>query len=164
MVEGVKRILAHDCGPFWQFVKYGAIGALATGIQVVVFYFLASTVLRCLKQDDLAVWLLGLPVAEVSDAVRGMRFALATAIGFLFSNVVCWLLNRAFVFRSGRFAWYKEFLLFVGVSGLAMALATALGWMLIHQLAMMTSLAVLLEIAVSFSFNYFLRKFVIFKG
>ena len=164
MIERLKKILSHECGPFWQFVKYGAIGVLSTGVQVVVFYLLAATVLRCLKQNDLAVRLLGLPVAEVTDAVRGVRFAVATALGFVCANVFCWLMNRAFVFRSGRFAWYKEFLLFIGVSGLAMALATALGWALIHGYSMMTSLAVLVEVVVSFLFNYFLRKFVIFKG
>lgn len=164
MFERLKRILSHDCGPFWQFIKYGAIGVLATGIQVAIFSLLAATCLKCLTVDDFAVRWLGLPAADITDAVRGVRFAIATAIGFVFANIVCWLLNRAFVFRSGKFAWYKEFLMFIGVSGVAMVLATALSWVLIHKLSMMTTLAMLLEVVVSFLFNYFLRKFVIFKG
>lgn len=164
MTERLKRFLSPDCGPLGQFVKYGAIGVLATGVQVAVFYLLAATVLRCLKEGDWAVRLAGMPAADVSDAVRGVRFALATAVGFCCSNVLCWALNRALVFKAGKFAWYKEFALFIGVSGLAMALATGLSWLLIHACSMMTTVAVVLEVLVSFLFNYFFRKFVIFKG
>ncbi len=164
MFEALKRILSHDCGPFWQFVKYGAIGAGATCVQVALFYVLAATALPCLKADDWAVRLIGLPSASVSEFARGIHFVVATAIGFFFANVLCWLLNRTFVFRSGKYVWYKEFAFFIGVSGLAMALATGLSWALIHLAGLMTTLAVLIEVLVSFLFNYFLRKFVIFKG
>ena len=54
--------------------------------------------------------------------------------------------------------------MFFSVSGLAMALATAISWVLIHQWGLMTTLAVLVEVVVSFLFNFFIRKFVIFKG
>ena len=36
--------------------------------------------------------------------------------------------------------------------------------LLIHACSMMTTVAVVLEVLVSFLFNYFFRKFVIFKG
>ena len=53
MIAYLKKILSHDCGPFWQFVKYGAIGVMATLVQTGVFYFLASTVFRCLTADHI---------------------------------------------------------------------------------------------------------------
>lgn len=164
MFDSVKRFLSPDCGPFGQFVKYGAIGVLATGVQVVVFYCLAVSLLPCLGTGDWFVRHLGLPSAEVADGVRATRFAVATALGFLVSNLLCWFLNRTFVFRRGRFVWYQEMALFLGVSGLAMALATGLCSLLIHLCALMTTLAILIEVVVSFLLNYFLRKFVIFKG
>ncbi|MBQ8125872.1 MAG: GtrA family protein [Kiritimatiellae bacterium] len=164
MSDRIGKILSHDAGPFWQFVKYGAIGALATAVQAVAFYALAATVLRCLTPDDVAVRLLGLPAASISETVRALRFAAATALGFAVSNVLCWILNRAFVFRPGRYRWWTELALFVLVAATAMALATALGGVLIARCGLMTTLAVLVEIVVSFFFNFALRKFVIFKG
>ncbi len=164
MSDRIGKILSHDAGPFWQFVKYGAIGALATAVQAVAFYTLAATALRCLTPDDVAVRLLGLPAASVPESVRALRFAAATALGFAVSNVLCWLLNRAFVFRAGRYRWWTELALFLLVSGTAMALATALSGFLIASCGLMTTLAVLVEVAVSFFFNFILRKFVIFKG
>ena len=73
-------------------------------------------------------------------------------------------MNRWFVFKPGRYAWSVELVMFFSVSGLAMALATAISWVLIHQWGLMTTLAVLVEVVVSFLFNFFIRKFVIFKG
>lgn len=164
MIAAVRRFLSHECGPFGQFVKYGVIGVLSTGVQVAVFYLLAATCLPCLKADDLAVRLLGLPAAEVTDSIRALRFGGATALGFVVSNLFCWQMNRWFVFRSGRYHWSVELLLFLSVSGLAMLIATLLSGFLIDRLGLMTSLAVLIEVVVSFLFNYFLRRFVIFKG
>ena len=113
-VEGPwwRRFLSHDSGPFAQFVKYGAVGVASTLAQMLVFYLLASTCCRCLGSDDMAVKWLGLPAVDVSDWVRSLRFAVDTVIGFSVANVFCWLMNRVFVFRPGKFAWYKEFALF----------------------------------------------------
>ena len=169
MSGALTRFLSHDAGPFAQFVKYGAIGVAATCVQTGVFYVLASCWLRCLAPDDWAVRFLGLPAGaftggEAWYAARGTYAAVDTAAGFLVANVFCWLMNRWFVFKPGRYAWSVELVMFFSVSGLAMALATAISWVLIHQWGLMTTLAVLVEVVVSFLFNFFIRKFVIFKG
>jgi putative flippase GtrA len=159
-----RRFLSHDSGPFAQFVKYGAIGVASTLVQMVVFYLLASTVCRCLGPDDWAVKWFGLPQVDVSHVVRGFRFAVDTVLGFTVANVFCWLMNRAFVFRPGKFAWYKEFGMFFCAAAGAMALATGLSWMLINWVGLQTTTAVVIEIVVSFLVNFFVRKFFIFKG
>ena len=164
MSDRIGKILSHDAGPFWQFVKYGIIGVLSTAVQAVAFYVLAATVLKCLDPDDVAVRLLGLPATSVSATVRALRFAAATALAFAVSNVFCWLLNRAFVFRAGRYRWWTELALFLFVSATAMALATALSGFLIARCGLMTTVAVLVEVVVSFLFNFVIRKCVIFKG
>ena len=164
MCKAIAKILSHDCGAFWQFVKYGIIGVLSTAIQTAAFYLLASTCLKCLAADDWAVRLAGLPHVDVPHAVRALRFAVATGAGFVVSNVFCWLMNRRFVFRAGRYGWCGELLFFMSVSGTAMALATVISYVLIHRAGLMTSAAVALEVVVSFVFNYFMRKFVIFRG
>ena len=164
LVAFVKHVLSHDAGPFWQFVKYGAVGVMSTCVQVGVFYLLATTCLKCLAADDWAVRLLGFSAADVSDAVRAWRFAVATGIGFVIANVFCWLMNRWFVFRPGKFRWYIEFVMFFGAATLATVIALGLSSALIHFAGLMTSAAVLIEIVASFLINYFTRKFFIFRG
>ena len=167
--RSIARILSHDCGPFWQLVKYGAVGVAATVVQTAVFYTLAATCLKCLTADDWAVRFLGLPAASFDGgapwyASRGILAAAATAAGFAVANAFCWLMNRWFVFKPGRHRWYAEFAMFFGVAALATVVALGVMKWLIDTCGMMTSLAVAVEIAVSFVFNFFMRKFLIFKG
>ena len=159
-----RRFLSHDSGAFAQFVKYGVIGVLATCVQMVGFYLLAATCLKCLGADDWAVRFLGLPSVEVSDGVRAFRAAVATAGGFTVANIFCWIMNRLFVFKPGKFRWYVEFLMFFGVAALATVVALGVQSLLIKYFGMMTTAAVIVEVVVSFLMNFFVRKFVIFKG
>lgn len=171
----VKRILSHDCGPFWQFVKYGVIGVLATCVQTGIFYLLALTCLKCLTPDDFAItfakkfFALDLPSAAFTGAEpwwasRGTLAAAATAVGFVVANVFCWLMNRRFVFKPGKFKWYAEFGMFFGAATLATAIALGAMKVLIDCFGLMTTLAVVVEVVVSFLVNFFVRKFFIFKG
>ena len=161
----LKQILSHDSGPFWQFVKYGVIGVMATLVQTGVFYLLATTCLKCLGADDVMVRHLGFAEAGgITDGVRAFRFSLATAAGFILSNVFCWLMNRWFVFRPGKYRWQIEFLMFFGVSTVATVIALGTSSALIRWCGLMTTLAVLIEVFVSFLVNFFIRKFFIFKG
>ena len=168
MIDYVKKILSHDSGPFWQFVKYGAIGVMATLVQTGVFCLLASTCLKCLTADDVAVKLLGLPAASFTGEEawclsRGMLAAYATAVGFFVANVFCWLMNRWFVFRPGKFRWQVELCMFFGASTLATFIALGTSWALINWFGLMTTLAVIVEVIASFLVNFFVRKFFIFK-
>ena len=160
----VRRFLSHDSGPFAQFVKYGAIGVLSTCVQMIGFYLLAATCLKCLGADDWAVRFLGLPSVEVSDGLRAFRAAVATAGGFTVANIFCWIMNRLFVFKPGKFRWYVEFLMFFGVAALATVIALGVQSLLIKYFGMMTTAAVIVEVVASFLMNFFVRKFVIFKG
>jgi len=165
----IRRFLSHDCGPFAQFVKYGAIGVAATVVQFAVFYLFASTCLKCLTPDDKAVKLLGIPSVAFSGAeqwceARWFLAGVATAAGFTVANVFCWLMNRAFVFRPGKFRWYVEFGMFFGVAAIATAIALAVQSVLIEFVGMTTSAAVVIEVVVSFMLNFFARKFFIFRG
>ena len=160
----VRRFLSHDSGPFAQFVKYGVIGVLSTCVQMIGFYLLAATCLKCLGTDDWAVRFLGLPSVEVSDGVRAFRAAVATAGGFTVANIFCWMMNRLFFFKPGKFRWYVEFLMFFGVAALATVVALGVQSLLIKYFGMMTTAAVIVEVVASFLMNFFVRKFVIFKG
>ena len=160
----MRRFLSHDSGPFAQFVKYGVIGVLSTCVQMIGFYLLAATCMKCLGSDDWAVRFLGLPSVEVSDGARAFRAAVSTAGGFTVANIFCWIMNRLFVFKPGKFRWYVEFLMFFGVAALATVVALGVQSLLIKYFGMMTTAAVIVEVVVSFLMNFFVRKFVIFKG
>ena len=121
--QRARSFLSHDSGACAQFVKYGVIGVLSTCVQMGAFYVLAATVLKCLGPEDWAVRFLGLPAVSVGAGVRAFRAAVATAIGFTVANVFCWLMNRLFVFKPGRYRWYVEFSLFFGVAALATVVA-----------------------------------------
>ena len=149
---------------FFQFVKYGANGVIATYVQTATFYLLGATCLCCLGPGDLAVRYLGLPSADVSDGVRAFRFAAATATGFVVANVVCWLMNRWCVFTPGKFRWHVELALFFGASTLATMVALGISSALIRVVGLMTTIALAIEVVVSFFVNFFVRKFFIFKG
>ena len=165
MSGSIKKILSHDSGPFWQFVKYGAIGVMATLVQTGVFYMLATTSLKCLGGDDIMVKWFGFSAASgITDGVRAFRFLIATSLGFIVSNVFCWLMNRWFVFRPGKFRWYVELGMFFGTSTIATIIALGTSSVLISWLGLMTTLAVIIEVVVSFCVNFFVRKFFIFKG
>lgn len=157
-------LFSRDCGVFLQFAKYATVGALATLVQVLVFYLLASTLLKCLAPGDWAVEYLDLPSVSLSPGRRAFLADVSTVCGFVVSNVFCWLLNRAFVFRPGRHRWYVEFALFFGVSGAAAGIAILLQSMMIRYFGMMTSAAFAVQIAVALSLNFFARKFFVFKG
>ena len=136
---------------------------------MAVFYALAATCLKCLTPDDWAVATLGLPSVTFDGtepwyAARWFLAALATAVGFTAANVFCWLMNRAFVFRPGRFAWYAEFAMFYGAAAGATVVALAVQSLLIRYCGMMTSAAAIIEVVVSFMVNFVVRKFYIFGG
>ena len=165
----LRRIISRESGPFWQFVKYGAIGVMSTIVQLCVFYALASTCLKCLTADDIAVKYLGLKSAYFSGQEpwyfsRGMIASAATAIGFTISNIFCWLMNRAFVFMPGKFRWWAEFGMFYGAATFATVVALGIMTLLIDLFGVTTSFAAFVEVAVSFLVNFFVRKFFIFKG
>jgi len=157
-------VLCERSRGFAQFVKYGTNGVIATYVQTGVFYALGATCLLCLGPDDWAVRYLRLPSVDVADSVRGLRFAVATAAGFVVANVVCWLMNRWFVFTPGKFRWYVEFGMFFCTSLVATVVALGLSWALINWAGLMTTIAVGIEVVVSFFVNFFVRKFFIFKG
>ena len=149
---------------FWQFVKYGAIGSVATLIQLVTFYLMAATVLRCLRADDPMVVHLGLPaMAEASETLRTAYFLVDTAVGFTVANVFCWVMNRTFVFKPGRFHWAAELGMFFMVSGGAVLVGMLVGALAIKWLGLATTTAVVFEVLSSLLLNFFMRKFFIFR-
>ena len=158
------RFLSLETKGVRQFIKYGVAGAAATGVQVICFYLFASLVLRCLTPDDLAVRLFNFPVVEISDTQRAFRYVINTGIAFLVANIFCWVLNRLFVFRSGRHGVFVELILFVGGSALSTGVGALAGWALIQFAGVATSYSVISQVLASVILNFVFRKFIVFRG
>jgi putative flippase GtrA len=80
------------------------------------------------------------------------------------ANLFCWVMNRMFVFKPGKFPWYAELVMFFGASTLAMVISLFVMKVMIDQLGMMTTVAGLLNVLISFMINFFVRRFFIFKS
>lgn len=160
----IAKLLSHEAGPAAQFVKYAVVGGIATATHVAIFFCCGWFLLPCLTQDDIAVRLLGLTAPAIPEAARAWNAGWCNAIAFLFSNTVCYLLNRLFVFVPGRHHWALECLLFFAVSGVSMVLGTAIQTYLIATHGMQTTMAFGANLVTSLLINYAMRRFVVFKG
>jgi len=164
MINDLKRQLGHDAHPMMQFIKYGTIGVMVTALHTLIFYLAGYFFFPCFKPDDIVFRFLGLSVALVSEETRALNASICNAIGFIPANVICYLLNRLFVFKPGRHHWTVEFLLFFSIAALCVIIATATQHLLIVHLHMQTTFAFLINITISLVINFAMRKFVVFKG
>jgi len=164
MKSFIKKHLSHDVHPVVQFIKYGIVGGMSTGVHAVTFFLIAWLLFPCLTDKDPAVKLLGLTVEPMSDGVRALNALFCTIIGFTISNVFCYLLNRLFVFKPGKHHIILEFLLFFGVSAISQAVSTSIQTMLIGSFGIQTTYAFGANIICALLINYATRKFLIFKS
>lgn len=151
-------------GLFWQILKYGVIGVLATLINLVVAALCAAYVWPCLGADDAFVRLGVFARADVSDAARALLAVYCNLVGFFVANLVCWLLNRKYVFTPGRHGWLVEYALFLAGSGFAIFCGSAAIWALVRFQGMQTTYSFVVNVMVSVAVNFVVRKFFVFKG
>lgn len=164
LAKSAKKFLSHEASPFAQFIKYAAAGGIATGVHILVFFLAGWFLFPCLTQDDLMVKLFGLTAPDAGTANRALNASLCSTLGFLFSNAVCYLLNRLFVFTPGRHKWYVEILLFYAASGASLVFGTLIQTTLIQYFGIQTTLAFASNIFTALLINYAARKFFVFKG
>jgi putative flippase GtrA len=164
MKSFIKKQLSHDVHPLVQFIKYGIVGGMATGVHILTFFFFAWQLFPCLTANDITVRLLGLSVEPMTEAIRAWNATLCNLCGFCTSNLFCYLLNRLFVFKPGKHHIFVEFLLFFGVSSISLVFATALQDQLIRHYSIQTTLAFGANILCALLVNYATRKFFIFKS
>ena len=148
----------------WQIFKYGVIGVLATIINLLVAEVCAAWVWPCLGSDDLFVKWFGFSSAFVGDATRATRAVYCNLVGFFVANVICWLLNRKYVFTPGRHHWLVEYLWFLAGSGFAIAIGSGAIWYLVKFHGMQTTYSFIINVMVSVAVNFVVRKFFVFKG
>lgn len=149
---------------FWQIFKYGVIGALATVINLVVAEVCAAWIWPCLGSDDVFVRYLGFDSVLISDSARAALAVYCNLVGFFVANVVCWLLDRRYVFTPGRHHWFVEYVLFLAGSGFAILVGSGAIWYLVKFHGMQTTYSFVINVLVSVAVNFAVRKFFVFKG
>jgi putative flippase GtrA len=160
----LARFLSNDASPLAQFIKYAIAGGVATATHIVTFFTIGFWLIPCVGQDDILVKLFRLTAPAMDDATRATRALICNVIAFVVSNLVCYLLNRLFVFKPGRHSALVEFLLFLAVSALSMSIGVSIQTWLIAHFGIQTTIAFFACTVTSLLINYVLRKFVVFKG
>ena len=160
----LKQFLQQEADPDIQFLKYAIAGAAATAFHIIAFHLIAWKIFPALQAEDLFVKILGLTVEPLEDSLRSRNAVYSNLTAFIFSNLFCWIINRAWVFAPGRHHILVELGLFYLASAAAIGTGTVLMAWLIHRFGMITTLAFCANLVTSLLINYAMRKFVIFKG
>ena len=166
----IDQFKGREASPLIQFIKYGIAGGAATAVCVGTFYLMSVFVLDALSPDDTVIELMrkfigiNIPIEPLADGLRARNAAINNSVAFVVSNLVCYLINIAWVFKPGRHHWLVEISLFYLVSGVSFALGTGLQTWLIVQFGIQTTIAFGSNLVTALLINYAMRKFVIFKG
>lgn len=150
--------------PFVQFLKYAFAGGIATVVHILTFYTCCWKIFPSLTQNDIVVRIFKAKVLELPAEQRARNAVYSNIVAFFASNIVCYIINRIFVFQPGEHNVVVEFLLFLAVSAIAIVLGTAIMRWLIKRFDMQTTFAFAANLVTSLMFNYVLRKFFIFAG
>ena len=119
-----------------DFFKYLLVGGIATVSEWVIFYFL----------DKMMIY-----------------YAIATVIAYMLSTFVNWLMGRILVFKKSQQPLWKEILsiYIVGIIGLILNLIIM--WFAIELLDFSNMFSKVLATILVFSYNYIIRKILIYK-
>ena len=103
-----------------------------------------------------------LDIEPLDDATRSRNSMWGNGMAFVISNLVAYVINIYWVFVPGRYPWIVEIALFYLVSGVSIAIGTALMGFLIRRFGILTTYAFGSNIFTAVMINYALRKYVIF--
>ena len=124
-------------------------GGFATAVHFSIFTALNETVLPA----DVGL----------EGAQRGWNFFWSFSIAFLLANTVAYLVNRRWVFQSGRHSRLVEISLFYALAVTAFLLGTPLGAYLVATYPINEYFVYLMLGLTSVVVNFLGRKFVVFK-
>ncbi len=152
------RIKKRDVPALVQFAAYATCGVMATvmhnGLVILLSYFVFPAV-KNLMVDGVVL----------DELVRKHNLILNNTIAFPFGCVVAYLTNIMFVFSPGKHNRMMEMLLFFGVAAVAFFPSLwIIDILLIKYPWLPSTVAQLAFVFTSFLVNFFMRKFVIFKG
>lgn len=153
----LSRVRERNVPVLIQVVVYGLCGGLATVFFLGIVIALSKTVIPAYE----GMIVHGQPI---TDALRAKNLLINNTIGFLVANVVAYVTNILFVFRTGRHHPVLEFLYFTLISGISFAISQVAGPWLVKQFGVPTNVAILTNLITSMLLNFVCRKFFVFKG
>ena len=153
----LTRIRARNVPSLIQFSVYGVCGALATIAFLSLTVFLSYRVFPAM--DGMIVD--GKPI---TDAMRARNLLINNTIAFALANVVAYVTNILFVFKTGRHHPVMEFLYFTAGSTVAFLISQFAGPWLVQQYGLPTWVAIITNVATSIMLNFAIRKLFVFKA
>ena len=164
MDDIIRQFKGREARPAVQFIKYVISGGLVTLSGMLVFGVLAWKVFPALQEDEFITRFLGLRVPVLTEAARARNFAYCKVIEFILSNLLCYFINSAWVFKPGRHSRSKELALFYLFALLSFVAGTGLGAGLIIFASASALLAYSLNMLTSVMINYLGHKYIVFQG
>lgn len=127
-----------------QFISYFFVGGIAAIVEWVMFAFFANAI--------------------------GVDYILATCLAFVFSTVTNWILGRNWTFKNNRSydnKKAKEMLLVFAVSAIGLLFNMGLMYTFVTIMELNTdilkTISKIVATGIVFFWNFFIRKFVIYK-
>ena len=99
----------------------------------------------------------------LKEVVRINKYA-ANSIGFLCAATSNWLLNRIWTFQSADPRMARQYLLFIGIALIGLAINNGVIWLLHGRLKFNFYLAKLFAIGIVTFWNFFMNYFFNFSG
>ena len=94
----------------------------------------------------------------------GAFYLTANIMSFALANVLNYLLSRNWVFIKGKHSTRIEFLSFFLVVTVGLLLNQAVMWALVEKFAMDYKISKIFAIGIAVIWNFFAKKFLVFKG
>jgi putative flippase GtrA len=143
---------SRDAPVTFQFLKYGALGAITTVIQVGLFSLLSHS---WFPAHDYLV------AGGIPDVLKQRNAVLSNLIAFPFAAVFNYAANVLFVFTPGRHSRRRELALFMGISFATFAAGLVSGPLLISR-GLDPWIAQGALVVTSALLNFVCRKFLVF--
>lgn len=121
-----------------QVVKFAIAGAIGAGIEICTYIYLVDFV--------------------------GLYYLTANIIAISLAIIVNYFISQKWVFDCGRHSKGKEFTVFIVVSIVALLFNQLMMWGLVGYIGMEDKISKLIAIGTVAFFNFFAKKFLVFKG
>ena len=154
-----EQLQRKDCIQ-WQLFKYMCCGGLAVLVDQIVYYSLGLHIIPIFQNTDPIVGL-GISITPVIEMNQTRNIWAVKICCWVLANTTAYVLNRLFVFETGKHKRIVEtvlFFIFALPQFIFVALTDVLirvGWEVTYANYSMMLLAVII--------NFLVRKFIIFK-
>lgn len=153
----LARIRERNVPALVQFGVYGLCGGLATFAYSSILFTLSKTLIPAYEGMTVHGHL-------ITDKERAYYFFINSCIAFAIANVVGYVTNVMFVFKSGRHHRVLEFFYFTFFNLISFGISQIVGKQMIKGYGMPTNVTILITVLTAVMLNFVLRKFFVFKG